>query len=103
LSDLRRVLTRTGTLVPNGGSFENHWFAGGGRVISAYLMSRFVSQTLRPFLVSPNLADLIALKEMIEAGKIAPVIDRAYPLSEARQALDHVGLGHARGKVAITV
>jgi NADPH:quinone reductase-like Zn-dependent oxidoreductase len=103
LSDLRRVLTRTGTLVPNGGSFEKHWFAGGGRVISAHVMSPFVSQTLRPFLVSPNLADLITLKDLIEAGKIVPVIDRAYPLSEARQAIDHVGLGHARGKVAITV
>jgi NADPH:quinone reductase-like Zn-dependent oxidoreductase len=72
-------------------------------VIGAHLLSRFVSQNLRPFLVSANLADLIALKDLIEAGRIVPVIDRAYPLSEARQAIDHVGLGHARGKVAITV
>jgi NADPH:quinone reductase-like Zn-dependent oxidoreductase len=103
LSDLRRALTPTGTLVPNGGNFGNHWFAGGGRVIRAHVLSRFVSQTLRPFLLSPKLDDLVALKDLIEAGKVTPVVDRAYPLSEAPQAIEHVGLGHARGKVAITV
>ncbi len=103
LTRLRHALTQTGTLVPNGGSFDNHWFAGGGRVISSLVVSCFVSQSLRPFLVSPKLKDLVVLKELIEAGKITPVIDRAYPLSEAAQAIDHVGAGHARGKVAITV
>jgi len=103
LSDLRRALTPTGTLVPNGGSFDNHWFAGGGRVIKAHVVSRFVSHKLRPFLVSFNFKDLVALKELVEAGKITPVIDRTYPLSETPQAIAHVGGGHARGKVAITV
>ncbi len=103
LGRLRRALTPTGTLVPNGGNFGNRWFAGGGRVISATVMSRFVSQALRPFLVAPNLEDLLVLKELIEAGKVMPVIDRTYPLSETNRALDHVGSGHARGKVAITM
>lgn len=103
LTRLRHALTSTGTLVPNGGSFDNRWFAGGGRVISSLVVSCFVSQSLRPFIVSPKLKDLVVLKELIEAGKITPVIDRAYPLSEAAQAIDHVGAGHARGKVAITV
>lgn len=103
LSDLRRALTPTGTLIPNGGNFGNRWFAGGGRVLSANVVSRFVSQTLRPFLLSPNLDDLVVLKELIEAGKLTPVIERTYPLKEAPQALSHVGEGHARGKVAITV
>jgi NADPH:quinone reductase-like Zn-dependent oxidoreductase len=103
LSDLRRALTPTGTLVPNGGAFENHWFAGGGRVISALVVSRFVSQTLRPFLLSPNLDDLVALKGLIEAGKVTPVIDRTYPLADTDRAIDHVGRGHTRGKVAITM
>ena len=103
LSDLRRALTPEGTLVPNGGAFENHWFAGGGRVVSAHVLSRFVSQKLRPFLVSPNLADLIVLKELIDTGKLTPAVGRAYPLSQASQAMDHVGLGHTHGKVAITV
>jgi NADPH:quinone reductase-like Zn-dependent oxidoreductase len=103
LSDLRRALTPTGTLVPNGGGFDNRWFAGGGRVIGAHVLNRFVSHTLRPFLVSPNLDDLVALKELIEAGKVTPVIDRTYPLSEASQAIGHVGGGHAIGKVAVIV
>jgi NADPH:quinone reductase-like Zn-dependent oxidoreductase len=103
LSDLRRALTPKGTLVPNGGEFDNRWFAGGGRVISAHVLNRFVSHTLRPFVVSPKLEHLIVLKEFIEAGKVKPVLDRAYPLGEASQAIDHVGEGHARGKVAITV
>jgi len=103
LSELRRALTPTGTLVPNGGGFDNHWFASGGRVIGAHVLNRFVSQTLRPFVVSPKLEDLVVLKDLIEAGKLTPVIDRAYPLSEAREAIGHVGGGHARGKIAVTV
>jgi NADPH:quinone reductase-like Zn-dependent oxidoreductase len=103
LSDLRRALTPTGTLVPNGGAFENRWFAGGGRVLSANVVSRFVSHTLRPFLLSPKLEDLVTLKELVESGKVTPVIDRTYPLNETAQAIGHVGEGHARGKVAITV
>jgi len=66
-------------------------------------VSRFVSHKLRPFLLSPKLEDLVVLKELVEAGKITPVIDRTYPLSETPQAIAHVGGGHARGKVAITV
>jgi NADPH:quinone reductase-like Zn-dependent oxidoreductase len=103
LSDLRRALTPTGTLVPNGGGFDNHWFASGGRVISAHVLNRFVSHRLRPFLVSPKFEDLLVFKEMIEAGKMTPVIDRTYPLSKTSQAIGHVGEGHARGKVVITL
>jgi NADPH:quinone reductase-like Zn-dependent oxidoreductase len=101
LSDLRRALTPTGTLVPNGGGFDNRWFAGGGRVIGAHVLNRFVSHTLRPFLVSPNLDDLLVLKELIEAGKVTPVIDRAYPLSETPEAIRYLEGGHTRGKVVI--
>jgi NADPH:quinone reductase-like Zn-dependent oxidoreductase len=103
LSDLRGALTPTGALVPNGGGFDNHWFAGGGRVISAHVLNRFVSHNLRPFLVSAKLEDLVALKDLIEAGKVTPVIDRTYPLGETPEAIGHVGGGHARGKIAVTV
>ena len=89
--------------MPNGGGFDNHWFASGGRVISAHVLKRSVDPRLRPFLLSSKLADLVVLKGLIEAGKITPVIDRTYPLSETPQAIGHVGEGHARGKVAITV
>jgi NADPH:quinone reductase-like Zn-dependent oxidoreductase len=103
LSDLRRALTRTGTLVPNGGGFDNHWFANGGRVIRAHVLGRFVNHRLRPFLVSPKLEDLVVLKELIEAGKVNPVIDRTYPLGETPEAIDHVRGGHARGKITVAV
>jgi NADPH:quinone reductase-like Zn-dependent oxidoreductase len=67
------------------------------------VLNRFVGHRLRPFLVSPKLEDLVVLKELIEAGKVTPVIDRAYPLGEAPDAIGHVGGGHARGKVTVTV
>jgi NADPH:quinone reductase-like Zn-dependent oxidoreductase len=102
-SDLRRALTRTGTLIPNTGGFENRWFASGGRVVRALLMSAFVRQTLRPFVMSPKHEDLVVLKDLIEAGKVTPVIDRTYPLSEIAQAIGHVATGHARGKVVVAV
>jgi NADPH:quinone reductase-like Zn-dependent oxidoreductase len=103
LSDLRRAVTPTGVLVPNGGGFDNRWFASGGRVIRANVLKRSVDHRLRPFLLSPKLEDLVVLKELIEAGKVTPVIDRTYPLSETPQAISHVGEGHARGKIVITV
>jgi NADPH:quinone reductase-like Zn-dependent oxidoreductase len=103
LSDLRRALTPKGTLVPNGGGFDNHWFASGGRVMRAKVLSRFVSQTLRTFIMSQRLEALVALKDLIEAGKVTPVIGRTYPLSETPRAIDYVGGGHARGKVVINV
>jgi NADPH:quinone reductase-like Zn-dependent oxidoreductase len=103
LTDLRRALTPTGMLVPNGGLFGNRWLAGGGRIVRAAVLFRFGSQTLGNFLLSQKLEDLVVLKELVEAGKVTPVVDRTYSLSETAEAIDHVGLGHARGKVAITV
>ena len=103
LSDLRRALTPTGTLVPNAGEFDNHWLAGTGRVLSALVVSRFVRQTLRPFLVSPKREDLLALTELVDAGKLTPVIDRSYPLSETPDAIRDLAAGHARGKLVIAV
>jgi NADPH:quinone reductase-like Zn-dependent oxidoreductase len=103
LTDLRRALTPTGTLVPNGGGFDHRWVASGGRLLRAVVLFRFGSQTLGRFLVSPKHEDLVALKELIEAGKVTPVMDRTYPLSEIRKAIDHVGAGHTQGKVAISV
>jgi NADPH:quinone reductase-like Zn-dependent oxidoreductase len=103
LSDLRRALTPTGTLVPNGGNFGNRWLAGGARIVRARALSHFVSQTLRPFLLAPTLDDLVTLRDLIETGRVTPAIDRSYPLSEAARAISHVATGHARGKIAITV
>jgi NADPH:quinone reductase-like Zn-dependent oxidoreductase len=103
LSDLRRVLTPTGVLVPNGGSFEHRWIAGAGRLIRAMMLFRFGGQRLGNFIVARKQADLVALKELIEAGAVTPVVDRTYPLSETPRAMGYVGTGHPRGKVAISV
>jgi NADPH:quinone reductase-like Zn-dependent oxidoreductase len=103
LSSLRRALTPSGTLVPNGGRFDKRWMASGGRIVIGTVLFRFSSQRLGNFLVSPNQEDLTFLKELIEAGKVTPVIDRTYPLNETSQAMAHVGQGHARGKTAITM
>jgi NADPH:quinone reductase-like Zn-dependent oxidoreductase len=103
LSDLRRALTPNGTLVPNGGGFGHRWVASGGRIIGARVSFAFVSQNVQTFIVSPKQENLVVLRELIEAGKVTPVIDRTYPLSETRQAMDHVGGGHAIGKVVVTI
>jgi NADPH:quinone reductase-like Zn-dependent oxidoreductase len=67
------------------------------------LLSPFTHQIGSMYLASPNNKDLVFLKELIEDGKIAPVIDSTYPLSETPEALRYLGEGHARGKVVITV
>jgi NADPH:quinone reductase-like Zn-dependent oxidoreductase len=66
-------------------------------------MFRFGSQKLGNFLVTTTHADLNALKDLIEAGKVTPVLDRSYPLAETAQAIGHVGRGHTRGKVTVTM
>ena len=96
-SDLRRALTPNGLIIPNTGH------AGMGYVIKAFALAAFTRQVGRMYLTSVNNKDLVVLKEMIEAGKIRPVIDRTYPFSEIPAALGYVGEGHARGKVVITV
>jgi NADPH:quinone reductase-like Zn-dependent oxidoreductase len=66
-------------------------------------MKPFVRHKLRFFIAKLKDADLDALRRLIESGKITPVIDRTYPLAQASKAVAHVGAGHARGKVVITV
>jgi NADPH:quinone reductase-like Zn-dependent oxidoreductase len=103
LSRLRRALTPKGTLVITGGETDGRWLGGTDRQIRALMLSPFVGQKLGSFLCSQNLQDLIVLKELIEAGKVTPAIDRTYPLSEVPDAIRHLKEGHARGKVVITV
>jgi len=103
LSELRRALTPKGTLVPNGGGFDHRWVASGGRLIRAKLLFAFASQNVQTFIASSKQQNLVALSDLIEAGKVVPVIDRTYPLSETPQAIAYVGQGHARGKVIISL
>ncbi len=103
LSRLRRALAPEGTLVIAGGEAGGRWLGGTDRQLRALLLSRFVSQKLTTFICQENHEDLLVLKELIEAGKIAPVIDRIYPLSETPKAIRYLEQGHARGKVVITL
>jgi NADPH:quinone reductase-like Zn-dependent oxidoreductase len=103
LSHLRRALTPKGRLVIIGAETNGKWFGGFDRSIRAMLLSRFVGQTLVAFVNSENAKDLLAIKELIEAGKLTPVIDRTFSLSEAPKAIHYLREGHARGKIAITV
>ncbi len=102
LSDCRRALSSAGTLVIIGGS-AGRWINGLGRAYRARVLSPFVSQHLPPFVTKWNLQDLLILKDLVEAGKVMPVIDRTYPLGEARAAMRYLEAGHARGKIVITV
>jgi len=103
LSDLRRALTPKGTLVIVGGEGGGNWLGGFDRNLRSGLVSMFVPQRMT-MLASKELGeDFDALRELIEAGKVRPVIDRTYPLSEAPDAIRHLEEGHPRGKVVITV
>jgi NADPH:quinone reductase-like Zn-dependent oxidoreductase len=103
LSRLRRALAPKGTLVIAGGETGGRWLGGTDRQLRALLLSRFVDQKLRTFICSENHEDMLVLKELIEAGKVTPVIDRTYPLTEAPQAIRYLEQGHARGKLVITI
>jgi NADPH:quinone reductase-like Zn-dependent oxidoreductase len=73
------------------------------RLVAMLLISRFSSRKLKPFIVSLNRKDLLALIELIEQGKIKPAIDRRYALRDTPDALRHVGEGHAQGQTVIEV
>jgi NADPH:quinone reductase-like Zn-dependent oxidoreductase len=104
LSYLRRALVPRGTLVIVGGEGGGKWLGGFDRqIIRAPVLSMFVSQTLRSLVSKERLEDLHTLKELIEAGKFTPVIDRTYSLREAPNAIRYLAEGHAQGKVVVTV
>jgi NADPH:quinone reductase-like Zn-dependent oxidoreductase len=102
LRELRRALKAKGTLVVIGG--------GGGRLLGpvaqlgrALLLSRFLRQNVNTLFAKIRKEDLVFLKELVDGGKLTPVIDRTYRLSEASDAIRYLEQGHARGKVVITV
>jgi len=97
LSDFRRALTPQGIHIPNSGH------AGLGYIVKAFVSSLFMRQQGRPYIAIPNKEDLVVLKELIEYGKLTPVIDRVYSLSETPEAFRYLDEGHARGKVVINV
>jgi NADPH:quinone reductase-like Zn-dependent oxidoreductase len=102
LSDLRRVLTPNGMFVQVGAPKSGGWIGVFARIINVMVRARVLRQRVKFYVAQTNLEDLAYLKDLIEAGKLRPMIDRTYPLSEAREAVRYVGTGQARAKVVIT-
>jgi NADPH:quinone reductase-like Zn-dependent oxidoreductase len=103
LAETRRVLVPKGVLVGVGGPDKGRWIGPLGRSVRMVLLSPAVSQRMTFFLAHQNKNDLTVLRDLVQTGKVAPVIDRTYPLSEAAEAIGYLEQGHARGKVVITV
>jgi NADPH:quinone reductase-like Zn-dependent oxidoreductase len=105
LTGCRRALTPTGTLVLSGGGVSSGGSLVGpmGLIIRGMVLSRFVRHRLLILTAAPSRENLATLRELAESGKIAPVIDRTYPLSEAPEAIRYLEVEHARAKVVIRV
>lgn len=102
LSECRLVLGRDGTYVIVSGP-DGRWLGPLARVVKAIMLKPFVSQRLVFFVANCNRDDLVVIRDLIEAGKLEPVIDRTYSLSEVPEAIRYLEEGHARGKIVITV
>jgi NADPH:quinone reductase-like Zn-dependent oxidoreductase len=102
LRSLRRVLTPTGTLVFVGAP-KGKWILGTiALLLAGNLVSRFSDQRLLGHLTDTRNEDLVAMSELVESGKVTPVIDRCYPLNETAEAIRYLETLRARGKVVIT-
>jgi NADPH:quinone reductase-like Zn-dependent oxidoreductase len=103
LAEYRRVLTRNGSLVIVGGPSENSFLGPLTGLLKAALTSPFVHQKMIFILAQANKDDLDVLRDMMQTGKLTPVIDKRYKLSETAQAIGYLEQGHARGKVIVDV
>jgi NADPH:quinone reductase-like Zn-dependent oxidoreductase len=103
LSRLRRALTPNGTLVIVGGEGGGRWLGGFDRQLRAQVLSVFGHHKMGTWISTQPRGDLEALRELLEAGKVTPVVDRTFPLSEVADAIRYLRDGRARGKVVIAV
>jgi NADPH:quinone reductase-like Zn-dependent oxidoreductase len=103
LAKLRGALTPKGTLVLNGGGSPGHVFGPIAGLLKAVVVNPFVSQRLRPLPSKVEREELLAVTELIEGGKLTPIVERTYPLADTAEGLRYVEQGHARGKVVVTV
>jgi len=99
LAEYQRALSPHGTYVMTGGSAKQMFQA----MLLGPWISRTGSQKMGNLMAKPSKQDLVFLRELLEAGKVVPVIDRCYPLSAVAEALRYLEAGHAKGKVVITV
>jgi NADPH:quinone reductase-like Zn-dependent oxidoreductase len=106
LSECRRVLNPDGkyVLIGGGGVSESRWVGPGlTHALKAMLLSKFVSQKMGMMLADLNHNDLAFLADLMQSGKVTPVIDRTYKLSDLADAIRYLEQGHARGKVVVSV
>jgi NADPH:quinone reductase-like Zn-dependent oxidoreductase len=103
LLDDRRALSPTGIFVIVGGPSDDPWIGPLFGLFKALVLSPFVSQKFSMMLAQLSQQDLITLSELAQTGKVTPVIDRRYALSEVPAAIRYLELGHARGKIVIGV
>ncbi|NYJ07343.1 NAD(P)-dependent alcohol dehydrogenase [Petropleomorpha daqingensis] len=103
LHRLRRALTPHGRLVIVGGETGGRWLDGLDRQLRAVLLSPFVGQRLGFFVNKENAADLAALRELIEAGRVRTAVEHAYPLAEVPVAIRRLVDGQVTGKLAVTI
>ena len=106
IAERRRVLNPNGICVLAGmgsaGKHEGQWVRIAGN-LKTFFVSPFIPQKFRMFIAKTVQADLIVLRDLMREGKLTPVIDRQYPMSEAAEALRYLEEGHARGKVVVTI
>lgn len=102
LRDLRRVLAPGGMFVQIGAPKTGGWIGIFARIGNVMLRERLLRQRVTFYAAQPGLEDLVFLKDLVEAGKLRPAVDRVYPLERAREAVRYLGTGQARAKVVIT-
>jgi NADPH:quinone reductase-like Zn-dependent oxidoreductase len=104
LSEVRRLLKPKGkyVLIGGGGPADRTWIGPLGRIVQMLVISPWVSEDIGFFLSSTNRQDLQVVADLMQAGKVTPVIDRRYPLREAAEAIRYLESGRARGKVVVT-
>src|SRR5881409_2734565 len=105
LSECRRILNPNGkyVMIGGGGPNDSRWVGPFGRVIKTMVLSPFISQKMGMMMADTSQKDLTILADLMQSGKVKPVIDRTYKLSEVSAAIAYLEQGHARGKVIITL
>ena len=90
-------------MIGGGGPEDGAWIGPFGRVIEMMMAGPFVSQKMTMMMADPSKEDKLYLRDLMQAGKVTPVIDRTYELADVPEAIRYVEKGHARGKVVIRV
>ncbi len=103
LFDYKRILNPGGSYVMVGSTDPGRWFAWLSKPLQGWVLSLFTSQKFGTIFAELNAKDLATLAELMESGKVTPVIDRTYKLSDTAEALRYLEAGHARGKVVVRV